>query len=95
MKFTVFYKKLKIEYILYDFTNSEIIEITNKILLLTNNVKIISLGHLYCDNKKDLHILEKTIFDELCIIKKERTNKFHRLPNLIKESIKMKFNKYI
>lgn len=88
MYFNIFYKKIKINWVLCEFYEPNTTIITKKILEKTKNVSIISYGNLLCKNKRDLEIIYKILTDEYKRWEEQREKEDKKLPNLILESIK-------
>jgi len=81
---SIYYKKLKIDWVLCEFYEPTISNIINEIIRNTMTTEIISYGNLSCRNKKDLKIIEKILLTEY----RKREDKADKLPNLIEETIK-------
>ena len=88
MYFKIFYKNIKIEWVLCEFYEPKVSEITNKIIENTKNVKILSYGNFQCNNEKDLKYIYKILKKESLKTHKEKERNNENLPNLIEESIK-------
>lgn len=89
MYFTIFYKKLKIDWVLCEFHEPTVTMLIEKILKKTKNTKIISYGNLLCKSKKDLDIIYKILKDKYHEIIKQKKAECDNLPNLLIESIKL------
>jgi len=83
MFFSVYYRKMKIDFVLYEFFGAKTLEITNRIIKDTQNTTTLSYGHLLCKNKKELKIIQKILEEEYY-----KTKDKIILPNLLIESIK-------
>ena len=92
MYFSIFYKKLKINWVLNEFYHSEVKYIVEKILENTKNTTVISYGNLLCKSKKDLNKIYKILTEEYYNIQKRKENDFNNLPNLLSETM-IQFNR--
>lgn len=87
MRFTFYYKKLKIDWVLCDFYEPELSVVIDKILEETQFTKVISYGHFLCSSKEDL----EKIYEILTIEYLKKENEKQYLPNLLEEKLKQFF----
>ena len=85
--FTIYYKKIKIDWILCEFYEPTTSIIIDKIMKNTTTTKIISHGNLFCKSREDLEIIDRILFTEY----KKRQDDANKLPNLFEETIKTLF----
>ena len=88
MIFTIYYKKIKIDWVLCEFYEPTTSIIIDKIMKNTTTTKIISHGNFLCKSRKDLKIIDKILFNEY----KKRQYEADKLPNLFEETIKILFH---
>ena len=87
MIFSIYYKKIKIDWVLCEFYEPTTSIIIDKIIKNTTTTKIISYGNLLCKSRKDLEIIDGVLFTEY----KKRQDEADKLPNLFEETIKTLF----
>lgn len=89
MYFSIFYKKLKINWVLCEFYGTDVPNIVENILKKTENTAVLSYGNLLCKSKYDLEIIYKILTEEYIKIQKQKEKEFNNLPNLLLESTKL------
>ena len=88
MYFQIFYKNIKIEWVLCEFYEPKVSKITKVIIKNTKETKIISYGNFLCNSEKDLKFIYKILKKESLKFYKEKEFNNANLPNLVTESIK-------
>ena len=88
MIFTIYYKKIKIDWVLCEFYEPTTSIIIDKIMKNTTTTEIISYGNFLCKSRKDLKIIDRILFAEY----KKRQDEADKLPNLFEETIKTLFH---
>jgi len=79
---------MKIEWVLCEFYEPKVSQITKYIIENTQNTTSISYGNFLCDNEKDLKFIYRILKKESLKVCKEKEFKNDNLPNLIIESIR-------
>ena len=88
MIFTIYYKKIKIDWVLCEFYEPNTSIIIDKIKKNTTTTKIISYGNFLCKSRRDLKMIDKILFNEY----KKRQSEADKLTNLLEEIIKTLFH---
>lgn len=84
MIFSIYYKKIKFDWVLCEFCRPTTSIIIDKIMKNTTDTELISYGNFLCKSRKDLKKIDRILFTEY----KKKQDEVDKLPNLFEETIK-------